>query len=97
MRIAPIRSISARTSSSQYAPRAGSTTASPPSTPGCSPRPAARPRQHFLHIGAGYYTAVLAELVGSAGRATAFEVDKDLAARARRNFSAWPQESGALA
>ena len=60
---------------------------------------AARPRQHFLHIGAGtgYYTAILAELVGSAGRVTAFEVDKDLAARARRNLSAWLQESGALA
>jgi len=57
--------------------------------------PAARPapRQHVLHIGAGtgYYTAVLAELVGSAGRVTAFEVDKAVAARARRNLGAWPQ------
>ena len=50
---------------------------------------APRPGEHIVHVGAGtgYYTAVLAELVGSAGRVTAFEVDKNLAARARRNLT----------
>ena len=37
--------------------------------------------------GSGYYTAVLAELVGPAGRVVAFEIDADLAARARRNLA----------
>jgi protein-L-isoaspartate(D-aspartate) O-methyltransferase len=41
-----------------------------------------------VHVGAGtgYYTAVLAHLVGSAGRVTAFEIESDLAARARDNL-----------
>jgi Protein-L-isoaspartate(D-aspartate) O-methyltransferase (PCMT) len=42
--------------------------------------------EHVVHIGAGtgYFTAILAEQVGRRGRITAFEVDADLAARARR-------------
>lgn len=46
-----------------------------------------------LHVGCGvgYYTAILAELVGPAGRVLAYEVDPDLAARARDNLAAWPQ------
>jgi protein-L-isoaspartate(D-aspartate) O-methyltransferase len=54
---------------------------------------AALPGQHVLHIGAGtgYFTAVLAEQVGRRGRFTAFEVDAELAARARRNLRPWPQ------
>jgi protein-L-isoaspartate(D-aspartate) O-methyltransferase len=51
---------------------------------------------HVVHVGAGtgYYTAVLAEIVGSAGQVTAIELDPSLAARARKNLgSAWPQAS----
>jgi protein-L-isoaspartate(D-aspartate) O-methyltransferase len=52
----------------------------------------ARPGGHAVHIGCGtgYYTAILAELVGETGRVTAIEVDDDLAARARANLAAWP-------
>jgi protein-L-isoaspartate(D-aspartate) O-methyltransferase len=52
---------------------------------------AALPRQgeHVVHIGTGvgYYTAILAHLVGSSGRVTGIEFESDLAARARVNFS----------
>jgi protein-L-isoaspartate(D-aspartate) O-methyltransferase len=45
-----------------------------------------------LHIGAGsgYYTALLAELAGPAGRVTAVEYDRRLAALARDNLSRSP-------
>jgi len=54
---------------------------------------AAGPGEHVVHIGAstGYFTAILAEQVGRRGRVTAFEVDAELAARARRNLRRWPQ------
>jgi protein-L-isoaspartate(D-aspartate) O-methyltransferase len=54
---------------------------------------AAGPGEHVVHVGAGtgYFTALLAEQVGRRGRITAFEVDADLAARARRNLRPWPQ------
>lgn len=44
-----------------------------------------------LHIGCGtgYYSAILAETVGSRGHVTAIEVDPDLAAKAERNLSPW--------
>jgi protein-L-isoaspartate(D-aspartate) O-methyltransferase len=55
---------------------------------------AALPRQgeHVVHIGTGvgYYTAILAHLVGSGGRVTGIEFESDLAARAKVNFSASP-------
>jgi protein-L-isoaspartate(D-aspartate) O-methyltransferase len=46
-----------------------------------------------LQVGAGtgYYTAVLAEIVGTRGRVTAVEIDGELAARARDNLAPWPQ------
>ena len=46
-------------------------------------------RERVIHIGAGtgYYTAVLARLVGPEGSVVAFEVEKDLADRATRNLS----------
>jgi protein-L-isoaspartate(D-aspartate) O-methyltransferase len=49
--------------------------------------------QRLLQIGAGtgYYTAVLAELVGAEGRVIGVEYDGELAARARTNLSAWVQ------
>jgi protein-L-isoaspartate(D-aspartate) O-methyltransferase len=49
---------------------------------------------HVVHIGAGtgYYSAILAEIVGRAGRVTAIEIDPILAARAKENLAAaWPQ------
>jgi protein-L-isoaspartate(D-aspartate) O-methyltransferase len=50
---------------------------------------ALKPGERVNHIGAGtgYYTAILAELVGEAGRIEAFEIDRDLAARAENNLS----------
>ncbi len=42
-----------------------------------------------VHIGAGtgYYTAVLAALVGNDGRVVAYEIEADLAERARKNLT----------
>ena len=52
------------------------------------------PGKHIVHVGAGvgYYSAILAEIVGRTGRVTAIEIDPDLAERARRNLAGgWPQ------
>jgi protein-L-isoaspartate(D-aspartate) O-methyltransferase len=48
---------------------------------------------HVVHVGAGtgYYTAILAQIVGRVGRVTAIEVDPALAARASENLATWPQ------
>src|SRR5215510_14322957 len=53
---------------------------------------AVEPGQHVAQIGVGggYYTAMLAELTGSAGRVVAIEFDPHLADRARANLMAWP-------
>lgn len=47
----------------------------------------------ILHLGCGtgYYTAILAELTGRAGKVTALEIEEGLAARARRALAPWPQ------
>ena len=48
----------------------------------------------IVHVGAGtgYYSAILAEIVGRGGRVTAIELDPVLAERARRNLAGgWPQ------
>lgn len=52
-----------------------------------------QPGESVLHVGAGtgYYTAIIAELVGPAGRVIAHEIEGDLAARAARNLADWPQ------
>ena len=52
-----------------------------------------------VHVGAGtgYYSAILAEIVGRAGRVTAIEIDAALAARARESLAAWPQAMVAAA
>jgi protein-L-isoaspartate(D-aspartate) O-methyltransferase len=54
---------------------------------------AVEPGQHIAHIGAGagYYTAMLAELTGASGRVTAIEFDVTLAERAHVNLAAWRQ------
>ena len=46
--------------------------------------------EHAVHVGAGvgYYSAIMAHLVGPSGRVTAIEFEPDLAARARANFAA---------
>lgn len=46
--------------------------------------------ERVVHVGAGvgYYTAILATLVGAAGRVTAYEIEPDLAATAIRNLDA---------
>jgi len=45
-----------------------------------------------LHIGCGtgYYTAILAQLVGPAGKVIGYEVDAELASRASENLAPWP-------
>ena len=47
---------------------------------------------HAVHVGCGtgYFTAILAELVGPGGRVTAIEVDADLSARSRGNLADLP-------
>jgi protein-L-isoaspartate(D-aspartate) O-methyltransferase len=48
--------------------------------------------ESVVHIGAGtgYYTAVLATLVGPGGRVTALEIEPDLAATAAQNLAHFP-------
>ncbi|HEY2528708.1 MAG TPA: rRNA adenine N-6-methyltransferase family protein [Xanthobacteraceae bacterium] len=55
--------------------------------------------QHVVHVGAGtgYYSAILAEIIGRQGRVTAIEIDPQLAARARDNLVPWPQATVILA
>ncbi|HEY6979323.1 protein-L-isoaspartate O-methyltransferase family protein [Reyranella sp.] len=55
-------------------------------------RIAVKDGERVLQIGAGsgYYTAVLAELVGPNGRVEGIEIDASLAAIAKRNLTAWP-------
>src|SRR4029453_8288983 len=54
-----------------------------------------QPGETAVHIGAGqgYYSAILAQLVGPHGRVHAYEVDLELAARASQNLKAFPQVS----
>jgi protein-L-isoaspartate(D-aspartate) O-methyltransferase len=48
--------------------------------------------EHVVHIGTGtgYYTAILAHIVGPSGRVTGIEYEPELAARARSNFATYP-------
>jgi protein-L-isoaspartate(D-aspartate) O-methyltransferase len=52
-----------------------------------------RPGERVLQVGAGtgYYTAILAELVGPQGQVIAIEHDAALAERARENVAPWRQ------
>jgi protein-L-isoaspartate(D-aspartate) O-methyltransferase len=47
--------------------------------------------EHVVHLGCGvgYYTAILACVVGEQGRVTAVEADPELAARASANLASW--------
>jgi len=51
-----------------------------------------KPGEHVVHIGAGtgYYTAIMACLVGPSGKVTGIELDASLAARAKENLSSYP-------
>ena len=53
---------------------------------------APRPGEHVVHIGAGvgYYTAILAHMVGESGRVMAIEFDGGLAERLAANFAGQP-------
>lgn len=53
------------------------------------------PGDRVLHVGAGtgYYSAVLADLVGPQGHVDAIEIDAALADRARANLAPWPWAS----
>ena len=53
---------------------------------------APRPGEHVVHVGAGvgYYTAILAHMVGESGRVTAIEFDGGLAERLAANFAGQP-------
>ena len=44
-----------------------------------------------IGAGAGYYTAILATLVGSKGRVIAYEIEPDIAERAAANLARYPQ------
>jgi protein-L-isoaspartate(D-aspartate) O-methyltransferase len=46
-----------------------------------------------IGTGSGYFTAILAEIVGRQGQVLGFEVDGTLVQAARRNLEAWPQAS----
>jgi protein-L-isoaspartate(D-aspartate) O-methyltransferase len=54
-----------------------------------------QPGDRVLQIGtgSGYFTAILAELVGRTGRVLGFEVDATLAEAAAKNLEPWPQAS----
>lgn len=56
---------------------------------GCSVREAETVVQ--IGTGSGYYTAILARLVGPGGRVYGYEIDEGLAARARENLKDVPQ------
>lgn len=51
-----------------------------------------RVSEHVVHVGAGvgYYSAIMARLVGPSGRVTAIEFAPELAARAKANFASIP-------
>jgi protein-L-isoaspartate(D-aspartate) O-methyltransferase len=50
------------------------------------------PGEHVVHVGTGtgYYTAILAHLVGRSGRVTGIEYDPELAAKARTCLAPYP-------
>jgi len=51
------------------------------------------PGDRVLHVGAGlgYFSAIIAELLGPFGNVIAAEIDPGFGAQARRNLAPWPQ------
>jgi protein-L-isoaspartate(D-aspartate) O-methyltransferase len=56
------------------------------------PHAGVREGDHVVHVGSGtgYYTAIMAHLVGNSGRVTAIELDPGLTERAPDNLSSYP-------
>ncbi|HEV2172378.1 MAG TPA: rRNA adenine N-6-methyltransferase family protein, partial [Nitrospira sp.] len=50
-------------------------------------------RVYHLGCGVGYYTAIIAEVVGAEGNVLASELDSDLAARAKTNLAVYPNST----
>jgi protein-L-isoaspartate(D-aspartate) O-methyltransferase len=48
-------------------------------------------RVYHLGCGVGYYTAIIAEVVGPSGKVVGLELQPDLAERARDNLASYPQ------
>jgi len=74
------------------APDRGITTGLPSLHARCLHDCAPQAGESIIHVGAGtgYYTAILAELVGPTGSVTAFEIDQALAASASARLQEWP-------
>ena len=55
--------------------------------------------KRVLHLGcgAGYYSAILAEIVGPSGRVTAIDLEEGLVTRAAEALGPWPQASAVAA
>ncbi len=53
---------------------------------------APKPGEHVVHVGAGvgYYSAIMAQMVGLQGKVTAIEYESELAARCAANLAALP-------
>lgn len=54
-----------------------------------------RPGEHVVHVGAGagYYSAIMANLVAASGKVTAIEFEPELAVRAKANLAPYPNVS----
>jgi protein-L-isoaspartate(D-aspartate) O-methyltransferase len=76
-------------------PERGITTGLPSLHARCFDACAIHAGETVVHVGAGagYFSAILAELVGSTGRVYAYEIDAPLAERARASLSALSQVS----
>lgn len=74
------------------APERGITTGLPSLHARCFDSLAIQPGENVVHIGAGagYFTAILADLVGSTGSVTAYEIDQPLAEQAAKNLADRP-------
>ncbi len=75
------------------APERGIPTGLPSLHARCLDACALRSGEHVVQVGvgAGYFTAILAELVGPSGTVHGYELDALLAATARRKLASWPQ------
>src|SRR5258708_5693207 len=75
------------------APERGITTGLPSLHARCMAACELKPGENVIQVGAGsgYFSAILAELVGESGSVVAFEVDDSLAKRAERNLKRWKQ------
>ena len=73
-------------------PERGLNNGEPSSHAGWIAAAAPLPGEHVVHVGAGtgYYSAILAHMVGSSGALTAIEYDPELAARAACNLGHLP-------